>query len=188
MGQLSHYFIAIQLSDQLQDIFTSWQKKLQNVLPYRQWYNKKDLHITLKFFGAVELGKLEKLMANLERVEELSAFSMEVGTLGTFGNPKNPRVLWAGVERVEPLINVQKTVELAALEVDFPKESREYSPHITLAKKWNGETGISYRTVIENLEKEFNTKVSMHVSEITLFQIHPNRARKYEPIRIYELR
>ncbi|KPH71581.1 MULTISPECIES: RNA 2',3'-cyclic phosphodiesterase [Bacillaceae] len=188
MGQSPHYFIAIQLSKELQNTFALWQNKLQGVLPYKQWYNKKDLHITLKFLGAVNDEKLEELTTHLKRVEELPAFSLEVGTLGTFGNPKSPRVLWAGVERVEPLIKVQQIVEQGAFEVGFPKENRNYSPHITLAKKWNGKIGFSYGDVLEKLKKEFTSKATMHVSEITLFQIHPNRKQKYEPIKKYKLR
>ncbi|WP_068674875.1 RNA 2',3'-cyclic phosphodiesterase [Oceanobacillus sp. Castelsardo] len=188
MGQIPHYFIAIQLSQKLQDTFASWQNKLQGELPYKQWYNKKDLHITLKFLGAVDDEKLDELTARLKQVEELSAFSMKVGTLGTFGNPINPRVLWAGVERVEPLNKVQQTVELAALEVGFPKENRNYSPHITLAKKWNGKTSLSYKEVVEKWKKEYTLQASLYVSEITLYQIHPNRKPKYEPVRKFKLR
>lgn len=188
MSQYPHYFVAIQLSETLQDTFASWQEKLKDALPYKLWYHKKDLHITLKFLGAVDDTKLVELTDHLKRVEELSAFNMEVGTLGTFGNSKNPRVLWAGVERVEPLIEVQRTVEMAALEVGFPRENREYRPHITLAKKWSGEEGISYREVLEDLKRKWTSKDIMHVSDISLLKIHPNRQQKYEPIQTYTLR
>lgn len=187
MSQYPHYFIAIQLPETLQDTFASWQERLKGILPYKQWYHKKDLHITLKFLGAVNDQKLEELKYLLKRVEDLSAFNMEVGSLGTFGNPHRPRVLWAGVERVEPLINIQHTVELVALEAGFPKENRDYSPHITLAKKWRSEVGHSYREVLEKLKREFHLKSDMHVSDVTLLKIHPSRQQKYEPIQAYTL-
>ncbi|WP_156288571.1 RNA 2',3'-cyclic phosphodiesterase [Oceanobacillus salinisoli] len=188
MGNAPHYFIAIHLPEHLQDFFSVWQDALYDKLPYKQWYNKKDLHITLKFLGAVEEQKFAELHKALKEVKNLPAFNVNVGSIGTFGNPKKPRVLWAGVEKNDNIMAVWKKVEQAAIQVGFPRENREYRPHITLAKKWMGEQAASYDEVLFHIKKDFTAIENMFVDEVTIFQIHPSRSQKYEPVGRYSLK
>ncbi|WP_085991520.1 RNA 2',3'-cyclic phosphodiesterase [Oceanobacillus senegalensis] len=187
MASLPHYFIAIPLPEELQNYFSLWRNELHDKLPYKQWYHKQDLHITLKFLGAVNQEKIEALYHALKKVEGERAFELEVGSIGIFGNPKRPRVLWAGVENANALLSIQKKIEDVCLEVSFSKENRPYRPHITLAKKWTGNPKESYDNVLEQIQRQFTQIERMHVHEIVVFQIHPGRQQKYEPTKRYRL-
>jgi len=175
---MSHYFIAIHMNEKLREIFSSWQEELNDVFPFKQWPHKEDLHITLKFLGEVDDRKIERLVKELLAVETIAAFDLAVGGLGTFGK----RVLWVGVEKNDPLKELQEVVEQAALNIGYEKEKREYRPHITLAKRWQGED-----SALPYIEDKWNRSYSLHVKEIVLFRIHPSESPKYEVVERFPL-
>jgi 2'-5' RNA ligase len=180
----AHYFIAIHLPETLQDYFSKWQHTLKQELPYKQWSHKQDLHITLKFLGPVADNKLTVLQNKLKEIGKYDPFSLAIRDFGTFGNPKKPRVLWAGLGKTESLVQLQAAVEKICSAAGFEKEKRAYCPHITLAKKWNG-------SEIKNLDQKLRNKKldkqEWHVEDIVLFRIHPRESPKYEAVCKYPL-
>ncbi len=180
----SHYFIAIHLPEMLQNYFSKLQQELKRELPYKQWPHKRDLHITLKFLGPVADNEVSLLQHQLQNMEQSAPFTLETGGLGTFGNPKKPRVLWAGVEKTEQLKQLQEKVEEHCLDAGYEKEKRDYRPHITLAKKWNGKEIENINEVIRGKKLEMQ---KWHVKNIVLFRIHPQKNPKYEAVSIYPL-
>ncbi|RKQ29685.1 RNA 2',3'-cyclic phosphodiesterase [Oceanobacillus halophilus] len=188
MSGAPHYFIGIHLPEELQNYFSKWQEALTNKLPYKQWYNKKDLHITLKFLGAMEEEKLDMLSESLLSAKNFSSFDIQLGGIGTFGNPTKPRVLWAGVQKNDRLEELHHLVEQRAAQLGFPKENRIYRPHITLAKRWKAHPQEDYTDSLTNIQKQYTETKIMHVGEVIVFQIHPGRKQKYEPVKTYVLR
>ncbi|MFC4022200.1 RNA 2',3'-cyclic phosphodiesterase [Oceanobacillus longus] len=184
---MSHYFIAIQLPQELQTSLSDWQHKLKGQLAYKQWPHREDLHITLKFLGEVEGNKIQQLIKELQAVQEIPVFDLIVGGIGTFGNPKKPRVLWAGVEGTDRLSVLQHIVESCSQKIGYEKENRQYRPHITLAKKWDGESTLSGET-LTGLQQQFTDKQPMHIAEVVLFQIHPTKSPKYEVVERFPLK
>ncbi|WP_188456488.1 RNA 2',3'-cyclic phosphodiesterase [Virgibacillus oceani] len=179
MNQLPHYFIAIPIPLSLKNMFHEWQNNLMKKLSYKQWPNKHDLHITLKFLGPVNESTLKTLQTNLGRIADLHPFTLSVGEIGTFGNPAKPRVLWAGVEKNENLIELHKEIEKCCNVQGFKKEQREYIPHITLAKK-RKETACN-NIEITNVKKDyFGVSYRFNVEEFVIYQIHPAQTQKYE--------
>ncbi|WP_340003237.1 RNA 2',3'-cyclic phosphodiesterase [Oceanobacillus sp. FSL K6-0127] len=181
---MAHYFIAIQLPKRLQAYFTSWQNELQKKLVYKQWTHQKDLHITLQFLGEVDDNRIRHLTKALEEIERISSFDIEVGGVGVFGNPNKPRVLWAGVNKTNALAQLQRYVESCTMTVGFPKETRAYTPHITLAKKWDGTDNLGKDT-LKDLKNTWNETWSITVAEIVLIRIHPKQTPKYEVVKRY---
>lgn len=181
-----HYFIAIPLQASFKDYFAKWQAELKNELSYKQWPHYMDLHITLKFLGSVDDSKLQRLKEGLKIIEHNQAFSIDVGGLGTFGNPKKPRVIWVDVNKTGPLALLQQKVESQAENAGFDKENRAYRPHITLAKNWARDfpSNIS----MEKIKERFSNVQRMAVEEVVLYQIHPERSVKYEVIENFGLR
>ncbi|WP_087972135.1 RNA 2',3'-cyclic phosphodiesterase [Oceanobacillus rekensis] len=178
---MSHYFIAIRLPRELKTTLNEWQEKLKEHLTYKQWPHREDLHITLKFLGEVDDNNIQQLIKELQTVGKIPAMDLNVGGIGTFGNPKKPRVLWAGVERTDSLSKLQQVVEDGAVQIGYEKESREYRPHITLAKKWAGENTLAKDTV-PFLQEKFKSIQKMHVADVVLFRIHPAKSPKYEVV------
>lgn len=185
--QTAHYFIAIPIQPELQNQFSKWQEALKQRTPFRRWYNKKDLHITLKFLGAVEEENVQSLHNQLSQINTMPTFNLEVGTLGYFGNSKQPRVVWAGVKMKKELETLQQNVEQCASKVGYPKETRNYRPHITLAKKWNGKMEDTYNETLMELKDSYTDTFQMEVNHFVLYKIHPSRDVKYEAVFSYPL-
>lgn len=185
MTSSSHYFIAVPVPVSLKNIFAEWQRNLQEKLSYKQWPAKDDLHITLVFLGAVDNDVLTRLMKDLNQIKKNQSFALNVGELGTFGNASKPRILFADVEKTEPLASLQKQVADCTDKLGFKKEQRPYRPHITLAKKWNGPANNP--AITEAKQQYKGKKVTMDVHEVVVYRIHPGQSPKYETVAAYLL-
>src|SRR5689334_23832729 len=63
-----------------------------------RWVRPQNLHVTLKFIGHVETGKVDTIRAALAEVHSGNPVEMRFRGLGFFPNGKRPRVFWAGME------------------------------------------------------------------------------------------
>ncbi|MEN1968166.1 RNA 2',3'-cyclic phosphodiesterase [Lentibacillus sp. N15] len=186
MTSFPHYFIGIPVSTEWKKTLFQWQKELKPLLPYKQWTNKHDLHITLKFLGPVEDKKIHLVAQTLQQLENQDSFILHVGGVGTFGNANNPRVLWAGARQQSRLSELHQVVESSLTAYGFAKEKRPYRPHITLAKKWAGTNG---NDELPNIMENYQHKIDkMRVTQVVLFQIYPEQTPKYKKVSSYELR
>ena len=59
---------------------------------------------------------------------------MSLRNIGVFPNPRSPRVLWVGIECGPELGNLARKADEALAPLDFEREKRAFSPHITLAR------------------------------------------------------
>jgi|SRR5699024_2366863 len=177
-----HYFIALPLPNFLKKQLAGWQRALSDKLPYKQWTHPDDLHITLKFLGPAEQNQLQMLMKSMAQIKRISAFSLQTESLGTFGNPKKPRVLWADVKRKEKLFYLQENVENIASQAGFQHEKRVYTPHITLAKKWTG--GMKD---LSDLKKRYIRQQTFEVDQVVIYRIHPEKNPKYHVAATFNL-
>ncbi|RDI44329.1 2'-5' RNA ligase family protein [Falsibacillus pallidus] len=78
---------------------------------------------------------------------------------------------------------VKEAVESAGMELD----KKPFNPHITLARKWDGQKLFSS----DELRKASEAKVdkpSFSISEIILYQTHLDRIPKYEAVKKWILK
>lgn len=90
------------------------------------------LHITLRFFGAVQEDQAADLDGELARVVE-RPFELTLQGAGAFGEGRDVRAVWAGVGDSEPLKRIAAKCETAARRSGLEPETRPYRPHVTLA-------------------------------------------------------
>ncbi|WBX78861.1 RNA 2',3'-cyclic phosphodiesterase [Virgibacillus salarius] len=178
MTEQPHYFIAIPLSTHLQNYFSMLQENLMEQLSYKQWPHRQDLHVTLKFLGPVADKKLQALIQVLEELHSFQAFNTQVGGVGAFGLKTQPRVLYADVELTDRLKKLQEQVEKAVEQIGFSKEKRDFVPHITLAKKWTGSTGMA--KTLATVKATYTEKQPFLIDKIGLFRIYPKEMPKYK--------
>lgn len=104
-------------------------------VPGARWQRPDQMHLTLRFIGEVELPLLADIGAALAGVTG-APFATRLTGMGQFGDRK-PRAIWAGVERVEPLLRLQYKIEHALQRIGLSPEGRRYTPHVTLARLRN---------------------------------------------------
>ena len=98
------------------------------------WTAADNLHITLKFLGAVDDTRLADIAAALAKAADRHAFDVEVRGLGAFPTPTRPRVIWAGTAEAPAFAALAAAVEGALGGLGFPAEERSFAPHVTLGR------------------------------------------------------
>ncbi|WP_185819644.1 RNA 2',3'-cyclic phosphodiesterase [Salibacterium salarium] len=175
----SHYFLAIPLPAESKQMIARWKEGAKEHLIFKKWVHEEDYHITLFFLGAVSAEQLNGLSEKMRRIaEEASSFTIPAGETGYFGKPDQPKIFWAGAKAVPMLVDIQRKIMAGCVEHGFSAEKREYRPHITLARKWEG---------TDSFQKEVKKVPSLHAFEWTvdhfvLFKTHLNKDPKYEMV------
>ena len=130
-------FIAVELPTELKTelaVLETWLKK--NSPPVVKWVDPNSIHITLKFLGDMSDTVINKLLlAMAASVAGVSPFKLEVRQLGAFPAVDRPQVIWVGVHgEMEKLAQLQKNIETNTEQLGFKRESRVFSPHLTLGR------------------------------------------------------
>lgn len=130
-------FIAVDLPAEVRASLSRCQERLgAATMPYVKWMDLQGIHLTLKFLGNVDQATLPQLWEALAMpVAGVSPFRLQVGALGAFPGPQNPRVLWVGLAGdLEALLTLHRSVEEAVAPLGFPQEQRPFAPHLTLGR------------------------------------------------------
>ena len=99
-----------------------------------RWARSEQMHVTLKFLGDTEPGRVDAICEALARVPG-EPFEIGVKGLGRFPEKGPPRIVWAGVDGdVDALVELAERIETALLAADVPREGRAYNPHLTLGR------------------------------------------------------
>lgn len=165
-------FFAVELSAEI----TAGVRRIQGALQGRatgvRWVRPEGIHLTLKFLGEVETDRIEAIVHKVEAViQGASPFTVRIKGGGGFPTPKNPRVIWIGVEDQSGMLkDLQARVEAGMAELGFTREKRGYTPHLTVGRVRSGKGSKSVAQAINALRE--NDLGSMEVREVILFRSH----------------
>lgn len=136
-------FIAIELSDDSKKELEEIKSILMtgNSTPAK-WVNPESIHLTLKFLGDIPSDQVTEVMDGIKTaVDGISSFRLHLAGLGVFPNPVKTQVIWAGITgEMDRLSQVQRSIETEMEKLNFPRERRQFSPHLTLARVRNHAT------------------------------------------------
>lgn len=129
-------FIAIEVPDEIRQGMAEIQGRLKGPGVDAGWTRQEGIHLTLKFLGEVPEAKAPEIMTTLTRaVGGYGGFRLEVMGVGTFPDPKHARVVWIGVsDGTGRLMKLQAAVEEAMAGLGFERETRKFTPHLTLGR------------------------------------------------------
>lgn len=102
-------------------------------VPGARWQVDEQLHLTLRFIGAVEERQADDLAAALASIHAAAPVVRLAGT-GSFGKRGAAEALWAGVHPHDALAALHRKVDAACVRAGLPPEQRAYLPHITVAR------------------------------------------------------
>lgn len=121
-------FVAIALPDAIADGL----RLIQSGVPGARWQTRAQLHLTLRFIGEVDGREAADVDDALSGVS-VPRFLLALKGVGEFGG-KNPRAIWAGVERNDELLHLARKIETALQRIGLEAEQRKFTPHVTLAR------------------------------------------------------
>lgn len=137
-------FIAIELSETVRQDVARVIAELDRIEAAVRWVKPENLHLTLKFLGDVEEPRLSDLFDGTEEVlRGIQAFRITFRGLGAFPHLRRPRVFWIGIEQgADSLKTVQKRIEDRLTGLGFPRDTKAFSPHLTLGRVKKSLRGI----------------------------------------------
>jgi 2'-5' RNA ligase len=144
-------FVALDIPDTARETLTHVCRPLRELCPGARWVRFQGIHITLKFLGETPPDRTEQVRAALSAVPSTGPIEMRFSGLGFFPSPRRPRVLWAGVSAGAALDGFAKTIEARLEPLGFPRETRVFSPHITLARFDSAKGLDALRAALEKL-------------------------------------
>ena len=128
-------FIALELSPGVRSAIAGLMADLRDRFVGLRWVRPESVHLTLRFLGESSPGQIERVRDNLGPLAAgCPRAESALRCLGLFPERGSPRVLWLGVELPEPLVALQAGCEAASVAAGFPRESRPFSPHLTLGR------------------------------------------------------
>lgn len=150
-------FLAVEVSQSLRTELATVQQELKRSLEEKMqggtrisWAQPASIHLTLKFLGDMDEQVIDPLRAALEEtIGSQVAVTVPLERLGAFPFPQAPRVLWVGpLEKWEKGTDAKRVAEIHdAIEqvcegLHFLRETRPFSPHLTLARIKMGERHV----------------------------------------------
>ncbi|MFL6286577.1 MAG: RNA 2',3'-cyclic phosphodiesterase [Pyrinomonadaceae bacterium] len=131
-------FCAVELPDELRSRVGERVRRLRAEFSgvRASWEKPEKLHITLKFSGDTEHARVAVLSGAAARaVACVEPFDLTIDEPGSFPPHGQPRVLWLGIaDATGRLAFMQSALEEECAAVGFPRESRAFKPHLTLAR------------------------------------------------------
>jgi RNA 2',3'-cyclic 3'-phosphodiesterase len=133
---MTRTFIALELNESLQSHLGGMLRQMAQQLPRLRWADPAGIHLTLAFLGELSDEQLVQASeATAHAAQTVSPFTYGLSHLGTFGSPRQLRVVWVGIdEPAGKLVHLQRNLNKELVQRGFEVDTRPFSPHFTLAR------------------------------------------------------
>lgn len=148
-------FIAVEIPRDIREAICTAVAPLQKGMGSAvRWVPMENMHLTLKFLGDVSAANVEMLSEMLRSEARLfDGFDLRLIGLGSFPNPKRPRVLYIGVQASPSLETLQRGIESASRRLGYESEERAFSPHLTIGRVRQHVTATEQQGIRRALEE-----------------------------------
>jgi 2'-5' RNA ligase len=126
---LTRLFVSLELPELVKQALGF----LSSDVPGARWVEPEQIHLTLRFIGDVDGLGFQDVGDALASVRA-APFDLVLRGVGHFPPRGEPRMLWAGVEKSEPLMILHDRIESALVRVGVERERRKFTPHVSLAR------------------------------------------------------
>lgn len=180
-------FIAVAVDSRVVAKISAAVGPLTEKIPGVRCVVPENIHLTLKFLGAVDEAAVGPIGVALDAPLRLfQPFTINAKGLGVFPNPRRPRVLWVGLagNRLLPLVSA---IESALRPLGFAPENREFTPHLTIGR-WRDNTPAPPALALELQTRKDLDFGESRVESVLLMQslLRPDGAQ-YRPLVIVPL-
>ena len=177
---MSHrLFIALSPPEDLRDLLLDAMEGIEGA----RWIDEANLHLTLRFVGEVETPVAEDLAARLAQIAA-EAFPVQLDGVGHFTRKGQAAALWARVLPEPELEALRHKVERACEAAGLGRETRRFTPHVTLARLNRSSGDIS-----RWLASFGDLRLQWRAEHFTLFESRLGRSgATYEAVATFPLR
>lgn len=171
-------FIAIEIPKNIKKQIISHTAELrQKVGRNVRWVADENIHLTLIFLGEISPVKINSLSQILSaETRKQPSFEITVDGLGAFPNLRRPRIIWIGLNAPDALVELQKTLEKAAIPLGYVPDKRTFSPHLTIARICEGISGeetLALQHVLESTQVSSPGKFTVESIHLMQSELKP---------------
>ena len=133
---MTRTFIALEMDEPLQRYLGDINRRMAQELPNLHWVDPMGIHLTLAFLGELTDEEVAKAIQSAEvAAQQVPTFEYRLSALGIFGSPRQPRVIWMGIEESSgKLIKLHRALNRELKQRRFEVDKRLFSPHLTLSR------------------------------------------------------
>ena len=147
-----------------------------------KWVNPENWHITLYFLGdtpRAEIALLQRLIE--ESFIPIQSFNTKLNGAGVFPHLRNPKVLWLGLENLQPLMTGYIRLGNLLRQNGFAFDDKPLKPHLTVARIKSIEHRISMGSLLtEYRQSDFG---SITIDRVMLYEsILASSGPVYQPL------
>jgi len=136
MGDKIRAFIALPLSDGVQEALGRLQEDLRGGGLSARWVKPANVHLTLRFIGDILHADVEPIASAMAAAAAGGCpLRLQARGMGVFPGIRKARVLWVGLDgETEALFSLEQRLETELAAVGMAPETRRFRAHLTVAR------------------------------------------------------
>jgi 2'-5' RNA ligase len=143
--------IPLEIRQAVQNATSNLRKGIGSLV---RWVPVENMHLTLKFLGDISPAYVDMLTQMLHaEADSCPAFDIHLTGVGSFPNPKRPRVIYIGMQAPAGLEALKRGIESASRRLGYESEDRGFSPHLTIGRVKQNATSSDQQTIRRALEE-----------------------------------
>ncbi len=169
-SSVNRLFIALPLPDSV--ILQKLIDQLRHQLAHEKinWVKTQNLHLTLKFLGAVQSAQIPEIVATTGNcVRYFQRFSLDFNKTGIFGSRYDPKVLWLGLNAPsETLLSLTDDLLNQLDAIGFKRDRQNFVPHLTLGRIKQLNHKPLFQQLVQNIPQQSYLKAE--IGEVMLYE------------------
>ena len=135
---MKRIFTAIDVPDKVRLSISEYTNRLRSEFSDLRVGREKPekIHLTLNFLGEVDPRQLSDVTAVTRTIaSETGRFDLTAIDGGVFPNPRNPRILWIGLQEETGILNsVKSRLDEGFQKMGFAARAGRFVPHLTIGR------------------------------------------------------
>jgi 2'-5' RNA ligase len=163
--------VQIEYQDQIRNDGEETPKSAIHTLNSIKWVEEENIHLTLKFLGELTEGKIQILIrGSKDSLKNLSPFSLSLKDMGVFPSWSRASVIWVGVAAGrEEVIRIYKRLEDILSSLQFEKEGRPFTPHVTIGRIKRRGANFNRNFELKRPDSDFSTE-TFHIEKVSIMK------------------
>ncbi|WP_457621838.1 RNA 2',3'-cyclic phosphodiesterase [Persephonella sp.] len=149
------------------ELYTRIKKDFGGITAGR-WVPEKNLHITYRFIGDVDLNELKNIYSALNKeINHTRSVNIQLKGVSAFPDIYNPRIFFIKVQDEDGYLeDINRSIQEKLSVLGYEKETRPFIPHITIKRLKGVKKGDFIKKVKEYEDVMFSTQKSLEVNII----------------------
>lgn len=180
-------FLALDLPDEVIRFLEDISSRLKNSMADIKWVSPQSMHLTIKFLGDVEKSSIRDIERMVRPIFSVQAqFALDISGIGVFPNLRQPRILWIGMSDPSGQLNKMVAVVEEALDaLGFERESRTFTPHLTLGRVRSQKGKDKLLALMDSLR--FSPSMRFMTERAILFESNLERSgARYNALSVFD--